>query len=127
MDYSWEDKSIGNEIKYSANAILFSFSILRVYVLIKVVRYYSFFTDEKSKRMLEFFKIRNVYYFVYKANIKANGFISLILIFCSLLYLSGLIFKVYEDYIPGPEDDRTFSDLANCLWYLVVTMTTSNL
>jgi hypothetical protein len=115
--------TIGNNILYSSSAILFSFCMLRLYVCCKVIMYWNFYSNDKSKRLIKFFGNESLVLFLYKANIKSRGFYSMACIFILFLYLFALIFKVYEDYIPLNEIG--FSYLWNCLWYLIVTITTS--
>lgn len=114
--------TIGNNIDYSLSAILFSFCILRLYVCVKVIRYWNFYSNEKSKRIVLFFKNTSIDLFLYKSNIKANGLLTITFIFIVVLYLFALIFKIYEDY--KPSNDIGFSYYLNCLWFLVVTVTT---
>ncbi len=119
----WIMKTVGNDINYSSSAILFSFCILRLYVCFKVIRYWNFYSNDKSKRILKIFKNTSLDLFLYKANIKARGLFTITFIFTVALYLSALIFKIYEDSVP--ENDVGFSYIWNCLWFLIVTITTS--
>jgi hypothetical protein len=125
IDQNWTMKTVGNDVKYSSSAILFSFCILRLYVCVKIIRYWNFYSNDKSKRIFKFFKNKSIDLFIYKSNIKARGLFSITIIFCVVLYISALIFKVYEDY--EPNNEIGFSYIWNCLWFLIVTITTSKI
>jgi hypothetical protein len=119
LNYYWKT----GEVMYSINSILFSLCILRLYVCIKVLKYWDLYASDKSKRVHKFFNNDNINVFLYKANLKTRGFFTLVLIVVVCIYLSALILKVYEDF--DPNTHSKFNDLLNCLWYLIVTMTTS--
>lgn len=89
----------------------------------KVIRNWNFFTNEKSKRILEFFKNDDINVFLYKANIKGRGLLTSVFIVCTSVYLFALVFKLYEDYDPKSKDG--FSYIWNCLFFLIISITTS--
>jgi hypothetical protein len=124
----WSMIVLGNFNYYSVNAILFSFSTLRLYVCVKIIKYWSLYTEDKSRRILNFFKNSKIYYFLYKACIKQAALISVVTIFAAIVYWSGLIFKVYEDFDPSSvEKNLNFTSIFNCLWFLMCTVTTSKI
>jgi hypothetical protein len=119
---------LGNEVIYSLSMFLFAGCMIRLYIVIKFMKYWSQFTNEKALRMFKLFNNKLIYVFFYKTSIKEYSFIALAVIFFAFIYLSSLIFKIFEHYNPlGHLDNETikFSYFLNCLWYLVVTMTTS--
>jgi hypothetical protein len=124
LSFHWDMKILGNTVSYSASMILFAFCMIRLYVFVKVLKYWSMFTNDKSQRIFKFFGNKFMYRFLYKANIREYSFIALIIIFVSIIYVYSLIFKIFEHY--DPHSRERFSYFWNCLWYLVVTMTTSN-
>lgn len=119
----WVTKTIGNDIHYSMSAILFSFCILRLYVCVKVIRYWNFYSNSRSRRIFTFFGNYSIDLFLYKANIKGRGLYTISFISAVFLYISALIFKIYEDY--ETKEEVGFSYIWNCLWFLIVTITTS--
>jgi hypothetical protein len=125
LEKHWKIVTLGNEVYYSASATLYTFSLIRLYVCVKVIKYFNFYSNEKSKRIFKFFKNKKTNVFLYKGNIKGNGFLTLVFLLAVFLYVFSLIFKVYEDN--NPERNSDFAELTNCLWYLVVTVTTSTI
>ena len=125
LDLHWTMKILGNDVQYSVGMILFALCMIRLYVFIKVLKYWSMFTNDKSQRIFKFFGNKFMYRFLYKANIREYSFIALIVIFVSIIYVFSLIFKIFEHY--NSDIGGKFSYFWNCLWYLVVTMTTSNI
>ena len=123
--HNWVTITTGKYVTYSVSASLFAFSIFRLYVCLKIVKYWNFYSNEKTKRISKFFKNRHVIWFLYKANIKARGFFTMAVVSSSFVYLFALVYKIYEDY--EPVDTRGDSYIWNSLWYLVNTMTTSKL
>lgn len=118
--------SLGTYVTISLDMILFTFSMLRLYILIKILKYWSIYANDRSQRIIKYFKNKSLLFFLYKSNIKKNGFYTLSAIFCAILFLSSLIFKIYENYITHYSNDSSgFSYIWNCYWYLVITMTTS--
>lgn len=125
LSSKWEMKIFGSPVNISINMILFSFCLLRIYVVIKICLYWSLFTNPKSMKVFYFFRNKNVLAFFYKSNLKyyAMGFV--IFIFILFLYISALIFKVFENF--SKDEVGGFSYIWNCFWFLTQTMTTSNL
>lgn len=54
----------------------------------------------KFKKISRFFQHSNLDLFLYKANIKGRGQYTSVIILCVSVYLSALIFRIYEDYEP---------------------------
>jgi voltage-gated potassium channel len=51
-----------------------------------------------------------------------HSYIAILILFCAILYVSALIFKVVENY-DSINDVYYFGNFYNCLWYLISTMT----
>lgn len=114
---------LGTRLIISMNMILFTLSLFRLYVCFNLMKYWSLYTNPKAERIIKMFKNRNGILYLYKSNIKKNGFLTLGLILCIILYISSLIFKVYEHYSMNQVDG--FIYIWNCFWFIIVTMTTS--
>lgn len=125
LTVNWQMIILGQKVTYSLNMILFSIGLLRLYVCLKIIKYWYTYTNDKSKRIFKFFQNKNHNMFFYKTAIKAYGFFAVIIIFTMILYLSSLVFKVFEHY-SNKDDNNHFKYILNCLWYLAQTMTTSN-
>jgi hypothetical protein len=69
------------------------------------------------------FTIDNKVGFMYKGLLKGKLFITLMILINAFLFISAFLFKMFEDY---SGKNNPFSNLYNCLWYLIVTMNTSN-
>ena len=96
--FHWNMYILGTQVTYSLNMILFSLSIIRLYVVIKVIKYWNLYTNDKSQRIFKFFKNKFLNKFFYKVSLKAYGFNAVIIIFCVVLYIGALVFKVFENY-----------------------------
>jgi hypothetical protein len=125
---TWKLKILGNDVTYSLSMLLFAACIVRLYVVVKLMKYWSQFTNEKGLRVFKLFNNKLVYLFFYKSSIRKYGFLALSVIFFAFIYVSSLIFKIFEHYTPPEllnQETIRFSNFLNCLWFLVVTMTTS--
>lgn len=125
VSFFWTSIQLGYEVTYSINMILFTLSMLRLYVVFKIIKYYNLFTKENSKRIFKFYGNKNINLFFYKANIKYFAMISVMVITSGFIYLFALVFKIYEDY--ESNNQAGFYYIWNCLWFLVQTMTTSKI
>lgn len=121
--FDWDMIILGNQVKYNINMILFSLSILRLYTLLKAIKYWNYYSSEKSVRLLKLYKNKFIDVFLYKVIIKENSYIALCILFAFIFYLSSLIFKVLENY--NYHEKYLFSSIYNCFWYLISTMTST--
>jgi hypothetical protein len=116
--------TLGYEREFSINGILLALSFLRLYILIKVIKHLNNYTSQSSERIYKFFQNRFVNVFLYKANLKKQGFYY-IAFFCGfIILLFAMIFRIFEDSEPYLDSD--FATILNCLWFLMETITTSN-
>jgi hypothetical protein len=116
---------LGNTVIYSSSMILYAFCMIRLYIVFKLLRYWNTYTNDKAVRLFKFFNNKMIYLFLYKTSIKEYGFLALTVIFFIFIYVSALIFKIFEHNITT-DPPTGFAYFLNCLWFLVVTMTTSN-
>ena len=121
LRYEWKSFILGAEINFNLNIILFLLSLLRLYKVLVLIKYWSFYSNEKSIRILKFYNTKFNHLFLFKALINSNSFISLLFIFISILYIFTLIFKVLEN--TSSSDKYGFSNFLNCMWYIFSTMT----
>lgn len=121
VQLSWEMLIIGNKVTYTVNMILFLGSMVRLYTLIKALRYWNYYSSEKSIRLMKFYKNEIVNVFLFKVIIKINSHFAIMILFCGILYIFALIFKVLENY--DTNEIYYFGNFFNCLWYLISTMT----
>lgn len=121
VQVSWTMKILNNEVTYTLNMILFILSLMRLYTVLKAIRYWNYYSSEKALRILRLYKNKFLNVFLYKVIIKVNSYIALGLLFVSILYMFALLFKVLENYTA--QDLYGFSSFYNCLWYLISTMT----
>lgn len=119
--FHWKMLILGNDVTYNLNMILFIASTLRLYTLLKAIKYWNYYSSEKALRILKLYKNKYINIFLYKVIIKVNSYSALGLLFLSILYIFSLFFKVLENY--STDDKYTFSSLYNCIWYLLNTMT----
>jgi hypothetical protein len=115
--------SLGKEIKFNLNMLFFFFCSLRLYIIVKAIRYWNTYSQKTSNKMLNFFdKFGEPIMFFYRSNLKQNGFITLALLGAISLAYFSLIFQVLEYY--DHQLDNPYYYFVNCIWYLIVTMCT---
>ena len=121
-----ESTNFGNDVNYNINMLFFFFCSLRFYLIIKVVRYYNLFAQHQSKNILKLYeKNSSITTFLYRANLKHNGFMTIGLIGAITLIYSSIIFQIVE--YNKMDQTNPFYYLWNCTWYIIVTMCTSNI
>ena len=121
LSYYWEMIILGNKVIYNLNMILLFMCMFRLYTIIKVVKYWNFYSSEKAIRILKIYNSNYVSVFLYKVVIKINSYWALTLIFFGILYIFGLIFKIFENL--DNKDIYNFASIYNCYWYILNTMT----
>ena len=97
--------------------------MIRLYTLLKALRYWNYYGSEKGLRILKLYKNKFVNIFLYKVIVKVSSYLALGILFLTLLYLSSLLFKVLENF--DAHDIYNFANFYNCLWYLISTMTST--
>lgn len=110
-------------IIYNLNSFLFSLCVLKLYFIVKVIRKWIYFSNNRTKRVRMMFTLDNKFAFIYKGLLKGNLFMTLSVLINAFLFSSAFLFKIFEDY---SGNNNPFSSLYNCVWYLIVTMNTSN-
>ena len=120
LSCNFEIEILGNNITYSLDMILFSLSIIRLYVLFKIIRVYNPYTSTHSQKINQFFGNKNIWTFLYRTNLKSNSFKTLALIFSIILLAGSYLFKVYENY-QKDEKSSDFGNFFNCLWFIAQT------
>ena len=111
---------LGYDVTYSLDMILFSLSIIRLYVIFKIIKVYNLYTNSRSQKINLFFGNKNIWTFLYRTNLKSNSFTTLALIFSILVLAGSYLFKVYENY-QQDEDSSDFGNFFNCLWFIAQT------
>lgn len=123
VQYHFKMKVLGFRVTYSINMLLFLLCVLRFYYIYFIITQWMVFSSERSKRIIKFLVNGNPIIITFKAILKYYGLISLFCLFMTLTYLYSLVFKILEDF------DRTgftnFTEIVNCLWYIMITITTS--
>jgi hypothetical protein len=121
FDSIWVIHVLGKDLKYSLSILLCCLSLLRSYVLMKVIRNYNIFTSDRSKRMLKFFGGYKKVGFLYRSNMHYRSFKSIFVIALFILIFFTIWFKYVENF--SSNDD--FYKVENCMWFVLYTMTTS--
>jgi hypothetical protein len=117
-------KILGQDVLYSLNLLLFVLSTIRVYILVKVIRYWNLYSKNRSKKILQFFTNgSNNDIFLYKANLSRSGFVTLVLLGLVTLFITSMLLKVVE--YTKQDRKNPFYYYWNSLWFLIVTMCTS--
>jgi hypothetical protein len=106
--------------------IFFGLSLLRLYVVLKVIKYWNTYTNSRGQKIFEFFGNQRIWLFLYRTNLKINSFVTLVTIFLLFLILSAFLFKVLENY-QQLESASPLGNIWNCFWFILQTMTTVGL
>jgi hypothetical protein len=123
IHYEFNIMVLGEEVTYSMNLFLYFLCIIRIYMVLKVIRYWNLYAKKRSKKILEFFsKEANSDIFLYKANLSNRGFSTLLILGFFTLLICSLLLKVTE--FTQNNQKNPFFYFWNSLWYLVVTMCT---
>jgi hypothetical protein len=122
-NFDWTMMILGSEFRYSLNTFLVVLSTLRFYVLFKFIRGINEYSSTRSARIINFFNVKKIYIFLYRSNMFYRGFITIIFLWLFVLYMFTIIFKLLEN----DKSDNVFRPVENCMWFLIVTMTTSKI
>ena len=114
---NFEMNSLGVNVTYSLDMILFTLSIFRLYVIFKVFKVYNTYTNSRGQKINSFFGNTNHWMFLYRTNLKANGFKTLALIFLIIVLAGSYTFKIFENY-QQDEETSDFGNFFNCLWFI---------
>ena len=63
-----------------------------------------------------------IWTFLYRTNLKNNGFLTIAVIFIIIVFGISYIFKVFENYQTNETTDE-FGNYFNCLWFIIQSIT----
>ena len=120
IDVKWIIKTLGIDVKYNLNSIFCSFTVLRMYVWLRIVKYFNMYYggDIKAVHHLD---IKSIYTFLYRSNVRRRPFLTMFIIFGFFLFIWSILFICYERF----DDTGIFNYTWNVFWVIVVTITTS--
>lgn len=119
VQFNWDMNILSREVTYNINIIFFLICMLRLKTLYTAIKYWYYYSSDKSKRILSFYGGKNIDIFVYKVIIKLNSFLALGIILSLTIYISALIFKVLENL--DSNEKYEFGNFYNCLWFIFST------
>jgi hypothetical protein len=109
------------EVKYSVATILFFFSVARIYICFKMLKFWNFYSNERAIRILHIFKNVDPNLFSFKANLKARPLLFLIfLLAICIIYASVFIFKIFEHFSSNYKKDFYYE--YNAIWFFMITV-----
>jgi hypothetical protein len=123
LDTIWNITILGRNFPYRINAFLCFFSLLRNYIIFKIIKAYNMYTTDRSRRLLKFFNIKQLYLFMYRSNMQYRSFTTIFVISFIVLITFSFIVNILENFSASDP----FYNLGNCIWFLISTMTTSNI
>lgn len=130
VQYHFKIITVGQNITYTINILFYFLTLIRVYIVVKFLRYWNLYSKRRSKKIVKLFdKSANSDLFMYKANLTKRGFITLCFLGMFVLLMSSLMLKVceYTHYSEENKDSNKFYYYWNNLWFLIVTMCTSKI
>ena len=113
---------LGKEVNYSLDMILFTLSILRLFVIFKIIKIYNTYTNSRGQKINSYFGNTMIWTFLYRTNLKNNGFLTIAVIFIIIVFGISYIFKVFENYQTNETTDE-FGNYFNCLWFIIQSIT----
>lgn len=121
---------IRKNVIYTLNAILFIFCLTRVYLIYKIIRYWNIYSSRRAKNYMRLYCLNSednkkygTFLFLIRSNLEFRGFLCLIFISASTVFLYSLIFKVTEYTIY--DVTNPFHTMYNSLWYVFQTVARS--
>jgi len=123
LNYNFQVYVLGVKVNYSLDMILFTISIIRLYVIFKIIKIYNTYTNSRGQKLNSFFGNKDIWMFLYRTNLKNNGFITVAFIFLIIAFACSYVFKVFENY-QMDETSTEFGYFFNCLWLLVQSIAT---
>ena len=118
LSFHFKLEVMGRTITYSVSMLLYLLCIIRFYYIFLIINQWVVFSTERSKRIIRLLMDKNP---LIKSMLKYYGLTTILILFLTMTYLFSLIFKILEDY----EYLSTFSEITNCIWYILVTLTKS--
>ena len=122
MPYPKVDINFQTNIKhhityYSLDQFLFFLSVFRLYVIFKIIRLWSPFSNPRSEKILKSFGGKSVWIFLYRSYIKNSSFIIILLSMAIIAIVGSCIFKVFENYQQN-NNEVPLGNFLNCLWFI---------
>lgn len=121
LSFHFQLEVMGRTITYSVSMLLYLLCIIRFYYIFLIINQWVVFSTERSKRIIRLLMDKNPLIMIFKSMLKYYGLTTILILFLTMTYLFSLIFKILEDY----EYLSTFSEITNCIWYILVTLTKS--
>ena len=122
IQFDWVVKTLGIDVSYNINAILTSIIVIRMYVYMRISKFFNMFYGEDIKAF-NHFEISSIYMFLYRCNIRYRPFVTIFVIFLFFFLIWSIMFISYERF----ENNGLFKFTWNVFWLIAVTVTTSNI
>jgi hypothetical protein len=122
IEKKWIIQTLGIRVIYNLNSILTGFTLLRMYVWLRIAKTFNKYYIEDI-RALSHFDISSIYTFLYRSNVRHRPIYTMMVIFLFFLFIWSMLFIVYERFQENGPFDYTW----NVFWMIVVTITTSNI
>lgn len=122
-----------NDLDYAfvmpISSILSSFSFIRFYFMLKLIKHLTKWTSFKAETVCEKYVCKADSTFAFKAFQKENPFLLLFIIFIFTCLCFGLSLRIFELYYwetidPNEEGFQNWNYMWNAMWCIFVSMTT---
>jgi hypothetical protein len=124
LDFQLEFSQLNGVLYISINEILASITLLRVFVLLKLFRHFSQWTNEKAAAICDLYAAKANTGYALKALLHEKP----IPLLAILMGLSVLVFsfavKIYEQNFHSFSGSQDYSYIWNSMWLVMLTMTT---
>jgi hypothetical protein len=120
IDIDWIINTLGIDVKYNLNSIFTSFTVIRMYVWLRIAKYFNMYYGEEIKA-ISHINISSIYMFLYRSNVRYRPFLTIFIVMVFSFFIWTILFICYERY----DSNGIFSYTWNVIWIIVVTMTTS--
>ena len=109
----------------SLDALLATIMLLRVYIIIRMIKHYTKWSNMYAERKCERFGTKNNTIFVLKAIFKEKPYVTLSICMVLSIAIFGMATRTFErPHLPEYGTDMDYDYIWNAMWLVVLTMTT---
>lgn len=127
LDMEFEFKQLDGTLILSLDAICATIMLLRVYIIIRMIKHYTKWSNMYAERMCERYGTKNNTIFVLKAIFKEKPYLTLSICMVLSIAIFGMGTRTFERPYELDDDDGVDLDydyIWNAMWLIVLTMTT---
>ncbi|OMJ91791.1 hypothetical protein SteCoe_5572 [Stentor coeruleus] len=117
-------EQLGGTLTVSINEVCAAIMLLRVYLLVKLFRYYTKWTSSHSKKICETYGAQANWLFSVKSILKIQPFYILIPLILISIIIFSVSTRIFERHFALSNSSQDYSYIWNSAWLVMLTMTT---